>query len=280
MAVLQKIFIERGKPYPTTEGVPQGGIISPVISNLVLDGLESLICGSSYYKRRHGINFVRYADDFIVTAKTKDVLEQEVIPKINAFLKPRGVQLSEQKTRITHISEGFDFLGQTIRKYQRLDGSLGKIQIEPSKKSIESIKQKVKAICKSSGQLTQEQVIDRLNPALRGWANYHRHIICGNTYSQITTYLYVRLRRWGKSRHPTKSGLWIGKRYFGTARSSNWAFKEKKTGKALIRLNNDIQTYRHIKIRGNTNPYDAEWNSYFQNRKKSIKMKAVQRISA
>ncbi|NOZ53966.1 MAG: group II intron reverse transcriptase/maturase, partial [Gammaproteobacteria bacterium] len=155
-------FIERGKLFPTVDGVPQGGVISPVIGNWVLDGLEAIICNTPYYKRKHGIHFVRYADDFIVTANSNALLEDVVIPKINAFLKHRGVQLSERKTKVTHISKGFDFLGQTVRKYPRRDGALGKIQIEPSKKSVQSIKSKVKAICKSSGQLTQAQLIERL----------------------------------------------------------------------------------------------------------------------
>jgi RNA-directed DNA polymerase len=268
-------FIEGGKLFPTTEGVPQGGIISPVIGNMVLDGLEAIVCSHPYYKRKHGINFVRYADDFIVTAKTKEVLEDEIIPKINAFLKPRGVQLSEQKTQVTHISKGFDFLGQSIRKYRRRDGRLGKIQIEPSKKSVQSIKNKIKAICKSSGQLTQAQLISRLNPVLRGWANYHRHIICGNTYALVNNFLWFRLMRWGKNRHPRKTGRWMAERYFGYAKGSKWAFKDKVTGTTLIRLNNDIHTYRHIKILGEANPFDADWNGYFQNREKLIMMKSV-----
>jgi len=268
-------FIERGKRFSTTEGVPQGGIISPVIGNWVLDGLEAIICNYPYYKRINGINFVRYADDFIVTAKTREVLEEEIVPKINAFLKARGVQLSEQKTKVTHISEGFDFLGQSIRKYRRVDGRLGKIQIEPSKKSIQSIKCKVKAICKSSGHLTQAQMIGRLNPVLRGWGNYHRHILCGETYSKMTSYVWFRLMRWGKSRHPEKSGIWIAKRYLSYAKGSHWAFRDKATGKTLVRLNNDIHTYRHIKILGEANPFDAEWHGYFQNREKLIKMKSA-----
>ncbi len=274
-AWLHSGFIERGKWFPTTDGVPQGGIISPTIGNMVLDGLEATICGSPYNKRKNGINFVRYADDFIVTAKTKEVLEEGIMPKINAFLEPRGVQLSEQKTKVTHISDGFDFLGQTVRKYYRQDGKLGKIQIEPSDRSIESIKDKAKTICKSSGQLTQAEMIWRLNPVLRGWANYHRHIICGATYSKINSYMCFRLMRWAKNRHPRKTGVWITKCYFGNAKGSKWAFKDKTTGKALIRLNNDIHTFRHIKILGEANPFDAEWDGYFQNREKLIKMKSV-----
>lgn len=218
---------------------------------------------------------MRYADDFIVTANSRQRLEEEIIPKINAFLKPRGVQLYEQKTKITHISEGFDFLGQTVRKYPRRNGSLGKLQIEPSKASVASIKDKVKAICKSSGQLTQFQLIERLNPVLRGWANYHRHSLCGDTFSNLTDYLWFRLMRWAKRRHPEKSGVWITHRYFGHAKGSAWAFMDKASGKSLIRLNNDIQTFRHIKIMGEANPFDMAWNGYFHNREKLIKMKCV-----
>ena len=268
-------FVEGGKWLPTTDGVPQGGIISPVIGNMVLDGLEALICISPYYKRKHNIHFVRYADDFVVTSNSRALLENVVVPKINAFLKPRGAQLSEQKTKITHISEGFDFLGQTVRRYRRKDGALGKVQTEPSKASINSIKDRIKSICKSSGQLTQAQLIDRLNPVLRGWANYHRHIICGDTFSQITRYVWFRLMRWGKRRHPERSGIWIAKRYFGRAKGSTWVFKDEAAGTTLVQLNNDIQTFPYIKIIGDANPFDSEWNGYFDNREKLFKMKSV-----
>ena len=262
-AWLESGFIEGGKVFPTEQGVPQGGIISPVIGNKVLDGLEAVVCGNSSYKRKRGINFVRYADDFIVTAKSKEVLVDEIIPKINAILAPQGVQLSEQKTKVTHISEGFDFLGRTVRKHWYRNGQPGKIKIKPSRKSIESIKDRIKTICLSSGQLTQAQLIDRLKPVLRGWANYHRHIICGKAYAEVNNFVWLRLRRWCKNRHPRKTGVWITDRYFGHAKGSKRAFKDKETGKTLVRLNNDIHTYRHTKILGEANPFDSEWNGYF-----------------
>ena len=138
----------------------------------------------------------------IVTASSEEVLREEIIPKINAFLEPRGVRLSEQKTKVTHISQGFDFLGQTIRKFVRRDASLGKIQITPSRASFKAIKAKVKAICKASGGLTQAQLIDQLNPVLRGWANYHRHVICAETFSKLDSYVWRRLFRWGETTPP------------------------------------------------------------------------------
>ena len=267
-------FLEDGKYFPTTDGVPQGGIISPIIGNMVLDALERVVCKGPKYKKVNGIHFVRYADDFIVTAKRRELLEDEIIPKINAFLKSRGVQLSEQKTRITHISEGFDFLGQTIRKFPEKENQLGKIQIEPSKRSIQSIKHKIKILCKSSGQLTQADLINRLNPVLRGWANYHRHNICGKIFSQIDSFVWGRLIRWGKRRHPQKSMVWIGRRYFKDTQNGDWTFYDKGTGKRLVHLTRDIPRFRHIKIKGEANPFDPDWREYFKKREVRLKMKS------
>jgi len=163
-AWLHSGFIDKGEMYSSTNGVPQGGIISPIIGNLVLDGLESWVLGRPRYRRTYHLNDVRYADDFIVTASSEAVFRDDIIPKINAFLKVRGVALSPHKTRITHLSDGFDFLRQTTRKYRCQEGSLGKIQITPSQKSLKTIKTKIKAICQSSGCLTQGQLIERLNP--------------------------------------------------------------------------------------------------------------------
>jgi RNA-directed DNA polymerase len=268
-------FVDRGEMYPTDDGVPQGGIISPNIGNRVLDGLEKLVQGTSRFRRTNNINFVRYADDFIVTASSEEVLRDDIIPKINGFLEPRGVQLSEQKTKITHISEGFDFLGQTTRKHRRRDGNLGKIQITPSKSALREIKDKVKAICKSSGCLTQGELIDRLNPVIRGWANYHRHVICGETFSKLDSFVWFRLFRWGKRRHKNKSGKWIASRYFGEQDGQQWIFKDKASGKSLIKVSQTIKQQRHIKVRGEANPFDIEWQEYFHNREIKLKMRSV-----
>ncbi len=276
-AWLHSGFIDRGKRYPTTQGVPQGGVISPVIGNLVLDGLEGCVQGSraSKHRRAHNINFVRYADDFIVTASSEAVLREEIIPKINAFLEPRGVRLSEQKTKVTHISQGFDFLGQTIRKFERRDGRLGKIQITPSRASFKAIKAKVKAICKASGGLTQAQLIDKLNPVLRGWANYHCHVICAQSFSKLDNYVWRRLFRWGKRRHPDKTGIWIANRYFRERHGYQWTFTDKASGKSLIHVQQAVKHQRHIKVKAEANPFDVEWETYFQNRDKLLKRQSV-----
>jgi RNA-directed DNA polymerase len=273
-AWLHSGFIDRGKKYPTTQGVPQGGVISPVIGNRVLDGLEACVQGSkaSRYRRAHNINFVRYADDFIVTASNEAVLKEEIIPKINAFLEPRGVALSEQKTQVTHISQGFDFLGQTIRKFERR-GQLGKIQITPSKSNLAAIK--AKAICKASGRLTQAQLIDKLNPVLRGWANYHRHVICAETFSKLDSYVWGRLFRWAKRRHPDKTGKWIAERYFRPQDGYQWTFADPASSRALIHVHQAVKHQRHIKVKAAANPFDPEWEPYFRDRDKLLKRQSV-----
>jgi RNA-directed DNA polymerase len=187
---LRSGFIDHGARYLTTAGVPQGGIISPVISNRVLDGLETVVCGGNWHRRVHNINYVRWADDFIVTANSRQVLEDVVLPRINAFLVKRGVELSTTKTVITPISQGFDFLGQTLRKHERPNGKPAKLQITPSKGSFGAIKSKVKTLCKQAAGAPPEALIARLNPILRGWANYHRYSICSATFAQLDSFVW------------------------------------------------------------------------------------------
>ena len=269
-------YMEEEKLYPTTHGVPQGGLISPVIGNLALDGLEQVAKGKSgYFRRRHNINFVRYADDFVITANNREVLEQ-LTPEIEAFLAERGVSLSEEKTKITPISEGFDFLGQTVRKHRRRDGKLGKLQITPSKSSFQAIKTKIKTLCKSHKGVTPEQLINKLNPVIRGWANYHRHIICADMFSKVDSFVWGRVYRWCKRRHPDKTGQWIALRYFLSSNWKGWRFTDPNTGTSLIKIGELVKQQRHVKIQGAANPFDAEWDEYFENRDK----KQVQAVTA
>lgn len=272
---LKSGFMEKGSLFPTIDGVPQGGVASPVISNMVLDGLEDLVRGTTSFRKANSINFIRYADDFIVTANNRKGLEEIVIPKINDFLKPRGVALSEEKTKITHITEGFDFLGQTIRKFKRKSGKIGKIQIFPSQKSLKAIKARIKDICKSSVGLSAEQLIGRLNPVLRGWANYHRHVICSDTFSEVDHYVWKRLYRWAKRRHPNKTGAWLAKRYFTEKHGRKWTFWDRKSQKTLICIQQAIKHQEHVKIKADANPFTKEWDEYFKKRDRNLKEDAV-----
>jgi RNA-directed DNA polymerase len=271
---LRSGFLDRGTLFPTTAGVPQGGIISPVVSNMVLDGLETVVHGGSWHRRVHNINYVRWADDFIVTATSRQVLEDTVLPRINAFLAERGVRLSPTKTVITPIAQGFDFLGQTLRKHERPHGKPGKLQITPSQASFRALKARIKALCKRPAGRTPVQLIDTLNPVLRGWANYHRHVICGETFAKLDDFVWRRLSRWAKRRHPNKTGRWIAERYFPHQAGESWRFADPVTGKRIIRVRQAVKPQRHVKVKGDANPFDPAWAAYFQHRDRQLALKA------
>ena len=168
-------FCEKGQWYPTLAGTPQGGIASPTLANMVLDGLESAVHASvgrsRNFRIRAKVHVVRYADDFIVSGVSKEILEQKVKPAIEAFLAERGLEFSPEKTLIRHISQGFDFLGQNVRKYG------DKLLIKPSRKSVSSLLQKVSQIFNEGKGGSQAELIMRLNPVIRGWGMYHRHVV-------------------------------------------------------------------------------------------------------
>jgi RNA-directed DNA polymerase len=236
----------------------------------VLDGLESVVHGTPRERREHKVHFVRWADDFIVTATTREHLEHTVLPRINAFLAERGVRLSPSKTLITPIEQGFDFLGQTLRKYPRPNGKPAKLQITPSKASLDAVKAKVKTLCQKARGATPEQLIDRLNPVLRGWANYHRHVICAESFSKLDSFVWRELYRWTGRRHPNKTGRWIAKRYFSQEPGRAWWFTDPHTGKQVIQVQATVKAQRHVKIQGAANPLDRQWNSYFHNRNRQL----------
>ncbi|NOR47457.1 MAG: group II intron reverse transcriptase/maturase [Methanosarcinaceae archaeon] len=270
-----KQFLKAGFVYnrhlnPSKSGTPQGGIISPILANMALDGIEALIASKYYtsksgkiYKRydRHKVNFVRYADDFIVTADTEDTAK-EIAELIKSFLKEKGLELSETKTLITHIDTGFDFLGWNFRKYK------GKLLIKPSKDSIGKITQKMSDIIKRGKAWKQEDIISILNPIITGWSNYHQSAVSKNIFSKLDDRLWGMLRRWAKRRHPEKSKSWIVKRYWHEARGRKWVFSTKE--KELKRFS-DTKIVRHPNVKLDKNPYlDKE---YFDLRRYKISLR-------
>jgi RNA-directed DNA polymerase len=241
---------------------------------MVVDGLEAVVQGGNWHRRVPNINYVRWADDFIVTANSRKVLEETVWPRINAFLAARGVKLSRTKTAITHISQGFDFLGQTLRKYERPQGKPAKRRIPPSKASLQAIKARGKALCKQSTGSTPAQLIGTLNPVIRGWANYHRHVICGTTFAPLDSFVWRRLFRWAKLRHPDNTGRWIAARYFPHHRGQPWRFTAPDTGTQILRIQEAVKPQRHIKVKGAANPCAPAWEAYFQHRDRQLTLRA------
>jgi|SRR5471030_2537896 len=275
---LQAGYIEEGTLFATSAGTPQGGIISPVIANMALDGLEAAVyasVGSSKRARSKAqLNVVRYADDFVVTGVSKDVLEFKVLPAVRQFMAGRGLELSEEKTRITNIAEGFDFLGQNVRKYD------GKLLIRPAKKSVKSLLDKVREIIKGNASVTQEALIQKLNPVIRGWAMYHRHVVAKASFSSIDSHIWQLLWKWAKRRHPMKGARWVRTRYFRVDGHRSWDFATKgpadgnTSGLRLFRAMT-VPIARHVKVRGLANPFDPAWATYFARRrtaKRSVKL--------
>lgn len=262
-------YVDRKKLFPTVAGTPQGGVISPTLSNMALDGLERAL----KFSRRNKVNFVRYADDFIVSGSSKELLEKEVKPIIIEFLKERGLTLSEEKTKVTHIEEGFDFLGQNVRKHN------GTLLIKPSKKNVKTFLEKVKKVLEVNKTAKQGNVIRLLNPIIRGWANYHRHIVANKTFSWVDYKLWQMLWQWCIRRHPKKGRKWIKDRYFHVIGSRSWVFAVKRKlsdgSTDYMKLYSAARTpiRRHVKIKAEAHPYDMAWESYFEERKvQKVKM--------
>lgn len=257
---------------PTMEGTPQGGIISPTLANATLDGMERML--KEKYKVRYvdgklccpKVNLVRYADDFIVTADKRETLE-EIKEMLTDFLGKRGLTLSEEKTLITHIDDGFDFLGFNVRKYR------GKLLVKPSKKSQKRFTEKLhEVIFKRNKAVIQQDLIEQLNPVLRGWGNYYSHVVSKEVFSRTDHILVNQLIRWSYRRHSNKSRTWIKDKYFIEDGKRDWifGFKYEDNGKkgifALMKLS-DIPIRRHIKVKCEANPFEPTWDAYFERRK-------------
>lgn len=261
---LEAGYVEKGIAYPTKQGTPQGGIISPTLANMTLDGLEKAI--HKAVPRRSRVNFVRYADDFIITGKSKTILERNILPAVAQFLAARGLQLSERKTKITYIKHGFTFLGQTFRKHGNT------LHITPSKEGVLALIRKVGALIRKYTSAPIFIVIKKLNEILRGWANYHRHVVSTAAFKRVDNYVFEKLWRMLRKRHPKKSSKWLFKKYW-TAVNKKWTFSTKvsqKNGKPKIyqvcRLTS-IGIKRHRKIKADANPYSSEYESYFWERR-------------
>jgi RNA-directed DNA polymerase len=266
---LKSGYIEKNTLYATEDGTPQGGIISPVLANMTLDGLERRLRERFPKTTVKGIaakvNFVRYADDFIVTAASQELLEQEVKPLVEVFMKERGLTLCSEKTRITHIEEGFDFLGQNVRKYKT--GKQHKLLIKPARKNVHAHLEKIRNLIKKNQTLSAGRLILMLNPIIRGWAQYHQHVVSADVFHDVDDAIYRRLRQWMKRRHPKKSNKWITKKYFKTYGRNNWVFYGEKDGQVHhLAETASVPIKRHAKVKAQANPYDPEWESYYEKR--------------
>ena len=271
---LKSGYMEDTVLYPTEKGTPQGGLISPVLANMALDGLEEIARGAvpKRVKRRSTrskVHVVRYADDFIVTAHSRELLEEKVIPAIKSFLEARGLNISEMKSKITHIRTGFDFLGAHVRKY----GSRGKFLIHPSKDSELRLVRNIRELVQKSWSARTEDLIRRLNSIIRGWANYFRPYCSSQCFRRIDGQVFDILWRWARHRHRNKGARWVAARYFRSRPNCSWIFYTTIRDRYGLQRSLElvkasyITIRRHPKIRSEANVYEPEYASYFAERR-------------
>jgi RNA-directed DNA polymerase len=268
-------YMEKYVLHETTDGTPQGGIISPALSNCALDGLERLLQEKYPAGRRLKsiggqkpcINLVRYADDFVITSKSKELLEGEVKPLVEQFLQDRGLELSPTKTVITHVENGFDFLGQNVRRYPN-----GKLLIKPSRKNVQTFLDRIRQTVKAALGASAADLIDTLNPMIRGWANYHRHVVSKRTFERVDHLIFSSLWQWARRRHPNKNSRWLKTKYFARRGNRDWSFfgeicdDEGRPSKVWLYYAKSTPIKRHVKVKGEANPYDPAYETYFEAR--------------
>jgi RNA-directed DNA polymerase len=251
-------IIDRGKLQKTARGIVQGSPISPVLANIALHGLQELFGAFEngryvlpFYKRGNNRNVcvIRYADDFVITAPSKKIVEQWILPRLRRFLDARGIQLNEEKTKITTKKDGFNFLGFTIEQPRR------KLYVRPQNEKIKKFLNRLKEIVWSNKQTEQRKLIRKLNPVLRGWVMYYRYSDANKAFERVDYELWKLLWRWAKRRHPHKGKKWILNKYFGEIGKARWVFRDKKTGYSLIRVIN-IKRLNYSFIVGTLSPYD------------------------
>jgi len=230
-----------------------------------LDGLETRLRTAFPRKVWNGykqvcpkVNFIRLADDFVITGATKELLEAEVKPLVEAFLKERGLELSAEKTVITPIADGCDFLGQNLRTYN------GKLLIKPSAKRIKTVLRKVRTVMKDNKGAAAGHLIYQLNPIIRGWAMYHRHAVSAKVFESVDHAIFQALWRWAKRRHPNKGLRWVKARYFHSIGDRNWVFsgevRDPKGKRQAVHLcsAHRLPITRHTKIKGAAHPYNPQ----------------------
>jgi RNA-directed DNA polymerase len=262
-------YVDRNVFHPTEAGTPQGGIISPLLANVALHGLEAELGiqdRPSNPQRRNQRALVRYADDLVVFTDTQEdaeAIRDDVLPRI---LARRGLTLSPEKTRVVHLTEGFNFLGFTVRHYRdETRPSANKLLITPSKESLRTIRQKLREEWLRIRGQNVDVAIKRLNPIIRGQANYYRVAVASKAFGKLDRYMFQREARFAKYSHPTKSQTWRHERYWGQLdkkRDDRWVFGNKQTGVYILKYSwSKIE--RHVLVAGNNSPDDPALYDYW-----------------
>jgi RNA-directed DNA polymerase len=266
--------------FPTHEGTPQGGVISPLLANIALHGMEERVkqyartLKGNKSKNEQALTLIRYADDFVILHEDLKVIKecQEILKQ---WLAEMGLELKPSKTRISHTLEtyddyvGFDFLGFNIRQYQvgKHHGAksskgvkLGfKTLIKPRAEKVKSHLKKLGEVVNSQKSSPQVALIKRLNPIIRGWSNYYSSVVSSKTFTDCDYYFFEKLKRWAYRRHPMKNKTWIMRKYWHTEGKDNWVFSTRE-GKNPFKLARHLDTkiVRYVKVKGDKSPYDGD----------------------
>ncbi|HEY9693969.1 MAG TPA: group II intron reverse transcriptase/maturase [Oculatellaceae cyanobacterium] len=270
--------------FPTSEGTPQGGVISPLLANIALHGMEERIKqfietipdkGKSKRDRRKSLSLIRYADDFVILHEDLTVV-QRCKEIISEWLTGMGLELKPSKTRLAHTlykhdgqSAGFNFLGFNIRQYPVGKYNTGcntngeplgfKTFIKPSKEKIKIHYDRIVEVIEKHKTAPQVALITNLNPIIRGWANYYQAVVSKEIFSALNGKVYRKLKSWAERRHPKKSGKWVMEKYWQSIGGDNWVFATRQEGENPMRLikHDAIEIIRHVKVKSDASPYDG-----------------------
>jgi RNA-directed DNA polymerase len=261
--------VDKGRFAPTEEGTPQGGVVSPVLLNVALHGMEGA-AGVRYHDAgsRAGMTMagspvvVRYADDLVAMCVSREQAEQ-VKERLATWLAPRGLAFNEDKTRIVHLDEGFDFLGFNVRRHR------GKLLIKPSKAALKRHRERLTAEVKSLRGANAAAVIARLNPIIRGWSAYYRTVVSSRAFASLDKHVWTLTYKWATYTHPKKSKHWVVDRYFGQfhkSRRDQWVFGNRDSGAYLVK-HAWTRIVRHQLVPGRASPDDPTLADYWARRR-------------
>jgi RNA-directed DNA polymerase len=262
--------VDKGRFTPTEEGTPQGGVVSPLLLNVALHGMEQA-AGVRYQTSglragrtvRASPILIRYADDLVALCHTRDEAEQ-VKARLAEWLTPRGLTFNEDKTRVVSLDEGFDFLGFTVRRQS------GKLLIKPSKSALRRIRERLRTEMRALRGANAPAVLKRLNPIIRGWAAYYRTVVSSKIFQALDAYVWKLVYKWAKHSHPNKSKNWIVSRYFGAfnqSRRDGWVFGDRDSGAYLTKFA-WTRIVRHQMVTGGSSPDDRSLTQYWADRRR------------
>jgi RNA-directed DNA polymerase len=261
---------DRGHFAPTERGSPQGGVISPVLMNVALHGMEQaagvryITTGANAGTARPGSPvLIRYADDLLALCHSREQAGQ-VRARLAAWLAPRGLAFNEDKTRIVHLDDGVDFLGFNVRRYR------GKLLIKPGKAAVKRIRARLTAEMKTLRGHNAQQVLIRLNPVIRGWSAYYRHCVSSKVFDALDDHMWKLTYKWATWTHPHKGKRWVVRRYFGRfvpSRRDRWVFGDRDSGAYLLKFAWTKIT-RHTLVKGWASPDDPALASYWAARRR------------